>query len=550
MDIRCNGEQGDTIVTSRENLYFWATLISSLAPLTGMAVQLPVVAGGISILTVVGVSVSWFAVAAFAHYRLWREKARILRPNEAEAVFDIVGVEAARIGLKPRLLPRIYVSPWDTRVTARVLGGFASKIVVSGGFAVLAVRQKNIAEIILRHELAHIAAGDTKMFAYLVFLIAGVAYIPFSGADFGTGVFASILQACLLYYLLRRREYFADAFSLNWTSSASEYKSALLGATNERKTSLQPEQYKTTLFHPDNSARIKAIERDSPILRTSIPLVVFFLLVLIGGIKTVGTKLIHPMMSPIEGAGVLFSFLVATALPVVGIVSEVSKGFGRKHPLPFPEFVDARSEDSLKNQLLSRRYANRQQFANVIGVGSNNVEWSRVTLYLFALCISHVIFKLRDPEVLASRLLVSEAMWGVCMLVAFRYRSTVFGVALFAATINALAWFMIDALGSGFPFGILRAFPYLLLGALSFTAGVRFIKPLWLGVLAGMLGDSVIVNFAYRISNHTPSSIIWRNVPTDTLGSLLFTVIIVAGLTVLSSRQNSAAQTDAIVKQG
>ena len=54
------------------------------------------------------------------------------------------------------------------------------------------------------------------------------------------------------------------------------------------------------------------------------------------------------MRSLTEGAGALISLLLATSLPFVGVVTEVSKGLGKKRPLPFPESVDLRSEDSLK----------------------------------------------------------------------------------------------------------------------------------------------------------------------------------------------------------
>jgi hypothetical protein len=226
-----------------------------------------------------------------------------LHPDEAaEAVFDILGAEAARLGLKARLLPRVYVTAWDTRVTARVLGGFTPKLLVSGGLVVVAARQRRTAAIILRHELVHILAGDTTMFFYLVFVLGGILYIPFAGDKVLTGIFAGAFQMALLYHLLRRREYLADAFSLNWTSNASEYKAALLGAGNDLALGLRPEQDKIASFHPDSSARIMAIEHDSAVLRTSISLVVFFVFLLVAGLLNVAN---HAM----GGFGALISLL-------------------------------------------------------------------------------------------------------------------------------------------------------------------------------------------------------------------------------------------------
>jgi Zn-dependent protease with chaperone function len=530
MDIRCQGAEGEFVITSRENLCLWAMLLSSLAPMAGMAVTFPGAAGEIGFLTVIAVFISWIAVSAFAHYRLWKAGSRLLRPDEGDALFDILGAEAGLLGLKSKLLPRVYVTPWDTRVTARVLGGFTPKLLVSGGLVVVAARHKRTAATILRHELVHILAGDTTMFFYLVVVLAGICAIPYSRARIPLGIAAGIIEMLLLYHLLRRREYLADACSLNWASTLSEYKSALLGIANERERGLQPEQEKIASFHPDNSARIVAIEHDSPVLRTSIPLVAFFILLLVAGVGNVGNLS--------DGSfGDAISLLVAAAFPIVGIVSEVSKGFGRKHPLPFPQFVEAPSDELQKSKLLVRQRPARLLLANVIGVASDDIEWSRVLLFSVGLYASHGFVAVRGPFTLAAWLLVTESLWAACVVVAVRYMATIWGAALFASAVNVVAHLLIRIPFHGFNFAELAMFPFWFLGALLLIGAIQFVKPLWLGLFVAALGENLLLDSIYSVFSGGWTALNWSNAAKGVIRACLFTGVMSTGLAMIARRK-------------
>jgi hypothetical protein len=201
-------------------------------------------------------------------------------------------------------------------------------------------------------------------------------------------------------------------------------------------------------------------------------------------------------------------------------------------PLSFPGDKIVRTEASPLKKKLPNPI--RLRFASLIGVANKNIEWSRAMLYLVALCGSGAVYVLRDPQVTAIHLLVEEVIWCGCMLFALRYRSKLLGVAFVATGMHAVVWLLINVtMGGGFQFGGLLSLFYCFFGALSVAAGIQFVKPMWLGVLVGTLGDSVLAPslgmfwFGAHLAN------IWSNAVTGGVSSLVFTTIIFTGLAIL-----------------
>jgi Zn-dependent protease with chaperone function len=419
-------------------------LASSAAPVIALLITPPFDRDsklGIALVVVFVVGLTWLASAAFAAYLLRRTHARVLAIDEAPAVFRIVREESIRIGLSPKLAPRVYVTDWDTRVTARVLNGFTPKLVISGAFTILADRERDDAQIILRHELAHILAGDTKLFVYVMLLLGGLIALPFSGVWLPSAIAISIFQATFLVHLLRRREYLADAFSVNWTPSGPAYIDALLGAKNEDGRKHQPEEHSASSFHPNRQARVRAIEDDCPVLRTSIGILAFYTFVI-----CVSAWQIYISEGPTQIVIATISALVSSALPLIGMVVEVSKGFGRKRPLPLPDFL-ADMQASSEQEPTTSTSVLSPVLAQVSGLATDRVEWSAILLFFASYSLTDVAIAAvfgHGGSLWMELFLVS--VWTISVLGSFRYVRNII-LAAFAGSVMCAAAVAVLRLG-------------------------------------------------------------------------------------------------------
>jgi Zn-dependent protease with chaperone function len=491
---------------------------------------------GTASLSVFVIGLTWWASAVFSTYRLWKARSRVLGVEEAPELFEMVRHESIRIGLPPNLQPKIYVTDWNTRVRAGVLGGFTPKLLVSGAFVVLADRQREQAQIILRHELAHISAGDTKLFVYVLLLLGGLIAILFSGGILGFALATSVFQAMFLVYLLRRREYLADAFSLNWTAPRSAYLDALLPANKEHERRFRPEG-NAGLFHPDTQARVRAITDDCPVLRTSIGFLVFYVLV----ICLSGLQILVLWDSNKFGIAVI-SFVAAAILPLFGIVVEFSKGFGRKYPLPLPDLV-ASAEASSPQETTSSPTPT-PLFAQVMGVATANVKWAVALLFVASYAFTDVaILGLLDRGMSIWVLLCTLSLatiWGCSMLVAFRCVKSVILAPFAGSVLYAVAVLVIRLCVYQFDFDLrfLAAFVQSFVGMLSLGWSVQRIHPLWVGLVVGRLGEGLLYLLFSMLGGENALPIAHKVEIAITTG-LAFSLLFVLGLRCLQGQNQT-----------
>jgi hypothetical protein len=353
MKIRCMTENGPCAVSvGHENCFFYAMLFATfghwLAAFAGLENQ-SFIAGVADMVLIVLLLLMpcWLLLESIARLRLFRLGARRLRESEAPAVFKIIATESPGIFRRTFTTAhnaRVYIMRRNARVTAMVLGGFMPKIVVSAGFCVVAERQPLVAGMILRHEMAHVRAGDTRLYAYRFLLtvsIAGAGIMLIAGLLRGNWVagFLGLVNVLYLSFLftelLSRREYIADAMALNHTSSVDEYQKILL----------QPNVIHGGAYHPSAAARVRALRERSPVLRTSVALVILSVLLACGG--SVATLAHMERPDPEETNGFLFEdnearnerifrlgLVVSVIFPAITVFGELRKPLQLAWPAP------------------------------------------------------------------------------------------------------------------------------------------------------------------------------------------------------------------------
>src|SRR5438270_13268805 len=105
----------------------------------------------------------------FSRVRLWRLHAHRLQLEQGPAILDIIAREAQAMSVQKFAdQPKIYYVPNARQATAFTLGGFSSKLLVTGRLIVAATAAPEAVRLIIRHELAHIANRDQRMWLVLV----------------------------------------------------------------------------------------------------------------------------------------------------------------------------------------------------------------------------------------------------------------------------------------------------------------------------------------------------------------------------------------------
>jgi Zn-dependent protease with chaperone function len=265
-----------------------------------------------------------------------RNRAIRLTEHEAPVTYAALRQELSR---QPsfRRKPLLYWAPNDHGRGARVLGGFRSKILLTGGTVVENEESPRTAAVILRHEIAHIRAGDTRMYVYFLLLIANALAALIRALDGSSSVLLSAVIGLSLNFffyfavLLRRREYLADARAVNASDSSEEYVTVLL-----RRSS--PES--GGLFHPTNDERAGAVRYESPVLRRSLFIVIFAILFIVLNAK----QLARPSRGGAVDPFVFLLFLISSAAPIMAIMLELLKGGRAKHPLAAHEEPSVRMD--------------------------------------------------------------------------------------------------------------------------------------------------------------------------------------------------------------
>jgi Zn-dependent protease with chaperone function len=196
-----------------------------------------------------------------AQIRLLRMRARPLTSTQAPELFSMIDREADQLGISKSFTATasIYCVPNGTQASAFILGGFSQKIVVTGRLAVAALELPAPTEIIVRHELAHIANRDSRM--WLVYVTSFLSVIPsllngaaeegyFHPLNFAiTRIVGLIFGLGLTAILFWRREYLADAVEMNRTKDRELYLKLLAGGSGRD----------SGWFHPRRADRVAAL---------------------------------------------------------------------------------------------------------------------------------------------------------------------------------------------------------------------------------------------------------------------------------------------------
>jgi Zn-dependent protease with chaperone function len=252
----------------------------------------------------------------FAKLTLARLKARPLCSQGASAALAIVGAESSKMKIDP--LPRIYWAPTSRRhLGARVFGGFHRTLVLTGGICVSAERSRWVSEAIIRHELGHLKNEDTWLILLPISIFINMCVGLVTG-DWSAALAAVVFGSMLSAFLLRRREYTADAFAVNASSSLDDYVALIR----------EGKRLHGGWFHPPANARARALLEDSPILRTSL-----LMLLLIGLTTCINLAQVYWALK--SWATLLDGLIVSICVlffPLLALSSELLKGFSIKVP--------------------------------------------------------------------------------------------------------------------------------------------------------------------------------------------------------------------------
>jgi Zn-dependent protease with chaperone function len=286
-------------------------------------------------LGIIGVGLSFISLEIVAQWKLGKMRAVPLPAVETTVNFRrVLEREVAGFGFSKQDTPQVLWIPANWRLGARVLGGFRRRLVVTGKTCVAVAKEDPAALFVLRHELAHLKNRDTRLYLVVVYgcliplaILAGL--LQQDGSATRPGQITIILNLVMVFFvstfLLRRREYLADAVAVNASPSGDEYFDFLAQASPSE----------SGWFHPSPARRLEALRRKSPVLSLSVP----FLLLCA---STVGAALANiqssyvaayvarrPLPEAFQQRNLCFFF---TIVPILAMFFEVAKDFRRKIP--------------------------------------------------------------------------------------------------------------------------------------------------------------------------------------------------------------------------
>lgn len=248
-------------VPTSDNLLFVGYLVAVIGGyLYGQALQSPefviflIFVGGIA------VGVCFGALEIISYRRLRKLKAVRLPVNDAASGFQrVLEREKKEMGL-PQDAFSVFWIPANWRVGARVLSGFNRKLVITGKACVAAAKEDPAALFVLRHELAHIKNRDTRLYIAVLYAYMVPVAMLFGPTDEYLQIVLNVVMVFIVStFLLRRREYLADAVAANAGSSGTEYFDFLSRLSSSE----------TGWFHPSAKRRVTALTNGSPVLAIS-----------------------------------------------------------------------------------------------------------------------------------------------------------------------------------------------------------------------------------------------------------------------------------------
>jgi TonB family protein len=273
---------------------------------------------------VVGAGISVAVLEIIAQLKLGRLKAFPLPINEATAGFrKVLEREKEKIGLSQNALS-VFWTPTNWRMGARVLGGFSRKLVVTGTACVAIAKEDPAALFVLRHELAHIKNRDTRL--YLVVVYAYIVPIAMlAGPDQLVLIFLNVVMVFLVStFLLRRREYLADAVAANSGQPGTQYLDFLSRMSSSERG----------WFHPSPARRVKALTSGSPALSISWGFLLLCALAVGGGLfnilkANVAARYTNRLPNELTGHNLIFLIIV---VPFLAMFFEIAKDYRGKIP--------------------------------------------------------------------------------------------------------------------------------------------------------------------------------------------------------------------------
>lgn len=432
----------------------------------------------------------------FSSIRLAFLRARPLRFEQAPAILAIVAKEALRAGVKKFAeRPEIQYIPTAKQATAFTLGGFSPKLVVTGRLSVAAVTSPLSTELVVRHEMAHITNRDHRM--WLVFISTAMGIIPALFADpnplqnLGTQVLERLsgicVGICVMFILFRRREYLADAITVNGSKDRDCYLALLRSGP----------AYRQSWFHPSRAARLAALECGSPVLQTNaLMLLILTATSAANAIYVLAAFRTHALNQP-SVLLVLLSLLVVLFMFVAAMVMEFSKGPGRKIPLALSSSgsLPAPSSDCFS------------KLARLFGLGGARLDWTRIGAFASATLVAWMWGSLAG-WILSSNHLDSSAflsyfhftsyfihllIWCLAYLAALRLTNSLVEAGTVVGIVAAimfgygerpdeqLIWFF-STLGSLVILGL----------------SVKAFRNAWLGLWIGTMGETVLLRMMWR----------------------------------------------------
>jgi Zn-dependent protease with chaperone function len=276
---------------------------------------------------------------------LLRKRATPLKQTDAPWIYEILTTELAKQRIRFGLRPKLYWIPTNWKRTARVLGGFRSKIVLSGGIVVEAQERPEVCRVVIRHEIAHVKGGDTRLYFFLIAIVlftlsmfrGTLNYfwnvrdeLWFSLTD-GIGLRQLLLPVLyqlpwFLFFglLLRRREYLADARAINASESTKDYVDLLVSGYTKEKQGW---------FHPNSGQRAGAILRDSPVLKASPILIITVLVYVLWDAPLAATFKTLEYVDPEVIRSAWQDWLFRYSFGLLAVVLELTKGWRSKFPL-------------------------------------------------------------------------------------------------------------------------------------------------------------------------------------------------------------------------
>jgi TonB family protein len=254
--------------------------------------------------------------------KLRRLKAVPLPQDGTDPFTSVLGTAVAMIGLSKKRTPEVFWIPSNFRVAARVYGGFRSKLLVTGGLYAAVAKSRPEALCIVRHELAHIRNRDTRFYIIVMAFCILPLFLFVGIPDALLGIVSLVAVFLITVFLLRRREFIADAMAVNASESAEVYKQFLtLAAAGE-----------SSLFHPSVASRVRALSKNSRVLSFSLAFGTLVVLWTFAAMEQF--FLLMRSRNDIQVGGVLtrFIFFVASVFSFLAVVFEFAKGFRRKIP--------------------------------------------------------------------------------------------------------------------------------------------------------------------------------------------------------------------------